>query len=388
MSVMANGLKSMGYTQQTFDTNVTTAEMKSYLTSGVTTYYHTGHGNTNYVATADGSISSSSSTITAANTFIATCLTLSSTSWKNSFGSNAKNILGYTNYSYDITDDTIAQTVINQLKAGRSYAYAWYYANAGISSVSDRWLAYTREGSSITEYSARNGTRPQATAGVNWTRLANKVFTSPSLGNTGMLAPQALKSVQVQQTEVITVEPTTELNGLTVSSLSSDEAVDEAKVWLNARGQLFTDAQVDKVTPITKRVEANASTEIVGYQVKFSRIIDGIEVRGNGIADHINVLVGELGVEAASIYWPAVSNVTASRIRSNVLSTTNALRLAATQISNMLKGNIELHFNNVKLVYGTKGPMNSQQALVPAYEFTSTEGLSVVIDATSGTLLR
>ncbi len=389
MTLMADGLKGLGYTQQAANTNVSATQMIGYLKSNLTTYYHTGHGNDNYVATSSGSVNASSATINVQNTFFATCLTLSSTNWKNSFGTNAKNILGYTNYSYDFTDDTVVNTVISQLKNSRTYAYAWYYANAGINSLSDRWLVYTREGSSIVEYSARNGGRPKAVATGNWPKVGTQgnIYVAPAL-LTDSVATPAFKGLQAQHDTVMTSKPSVEFSGLVATSISEQAAIEEAQDYLRSVGLLPSDAAIDKVTQITKRVDASDEPVVVGYQVNFVRVINDIPVRGNGIADHISVMVDDLGVASLSRYWPEIATVKGAQRSAALLSPAAAMRIAANQIARIIKRDAPLYIGSVRMVYGTKGPNASSKELVPAYEFTTTDDVIIVIDAASGDILK
>ncbi|MCP4123248.1 MAG: hypothetical protein GY751_15955, partial [Bacteroidetes bacterium] len=146
---IADGLVGLGYTKSVEDTNVSSSELIDYLGRSITTLYHTGHGNDGVVVTSNGSISASDTTLRAENTFFATCLTLTDTSWKDSFSSSANTLMGYTKVSYDITDETVAENVIDELASGKSYQLAWYLSNVGISSLNDRWAEYVRVGSSI-----------------------------------------------------------------------------------------------------------------------------------------------------------------------------------------------------------------------------------------------
>lgn len=395
MTLMANGLKAMGYTQSINDTDTSTQEMKNYLNSGKTVYYHTGHGFIGGVATSDGSITSSSVTLKCKHTYFATCLSLSDTNWKSRFGSSAQTLLGYTKTSFDGTDNDVINSVVRELKNGKSHAYAWYLANNAISSLSDRWAMYVREGNSIAEYSARNGTNPSSSTGTkgqsDWESISTRgtVFVSKDLFASRQVkksAGGALADIAFEKAEQETVTLSDEFNMSTKTTLNKSEARKMADEVL-AQAQLDkSDAVFKKIIPIAKRVRASGKKETVGYSVFYVRVINGVEVCGNGIADYICVTISGDYVSSISSYWPTLCGGVAKSVR-QLMSAEDAVKASGNAIAASLKGG-EVHFTDVQLVYGTQGPNGTDSVLVPAYQLVEKDGLNILLNAETGNIMK
>ena len=388
MYILADGLTQIGYRKLTENTNVTSAQLIGYLQKNITLVYHTGHGNTGAVMTADGSISTTSTVVQAQNSIFATCLTVKDTGWKNQFGTSAQTISGYTEVSYDSIDDDVVRTMATELGKGRGYTAAWYLGNTGISQLADRWLTYVKEGTSIVEYSARSNNKPPLPArGLVALGNSGRLWASEDLlmdSDTSRALPAL--GYEVNAEGVSTQADPGELRLTEPVSFAAAQAGAFSAEWLRSQGALPEDAVEDVIVPITRKVEKDDPAQIVGYTVLYRRAVDGFAVRGNGISDHLAVLVSARGVQSVSQYWPKLTQ--AQPIRQDpLLDLPEALEKAADEIVRAVKGDLTLVITQAQTVYGTRGPNTDERAWVPAYELTSSDGSRFVIDARTGTLL-
>ncbi len=388
---IADGLVGLGYTKSVEDTNVSSSELTDYLGRSITTLYHTGHGNDGIVVTSNGSISASGTTLRAENTFFATCLTLTDTSWINSFSSSANTLMGYTKVSYDSIDETVAKNVIDELADGKSYQLAWYLSNVGISSLNDRWAEYVREGSSIVEYSARTGNIPSNILAGKGIALeaSGRVTAASTLANSAETYESVFEMTTSVESDTITTYADSRGFALLESGDTTEqEAIAIAEAWLSENGGLPDDAVLDRVIPVQRKADENSDYETAGYSVHYSRDVDSVKVSGNYVEDHLTVLVGSDSVIATSRYWPAI-NITAadSRLKGNLLTVSEAINVAADQIALLVKGTDSIQLTDAEAVYGTYGPMGSENRLVPAFRVQSADGHLFVIDAQTGKLL-
>ena len=391
MTIMAQGLISMGFTKVAEDNNVTSAKMIEYLRNNVTLYFHTGHGFDGGVATADGSINSKSTQVNAIYSIFATCLTLTKVDWKTAFSSTTQAIMGYTQTSFDGTDDDQVRKYLEQLKAGKNHLQAWYLSNAAISSLSDRWAAYARDSSgSIVEYSARSGNAPRALLSTNWVSLGEQgnLRIDAALLAERRSHPQPF--ARARRLELL-AEPTPwqgqGFGALSQTALTEEEAVKVAEAWLLQNGGLPEDALLDRVQSIENRTGPQEAPTLVGYEVRYRREFQGLGIRGNRIADHLSVLVGPESVVSSSRYWPELVQEPASASdRGLILSVGEALGRAADAILRMIKGS-QIDLVAVEPVYGTGGPYSSSLELVPSYAFHSVDGATFVVDAGTGALV-
>ncbi|MEH0020174.1 MAG: PPC domain-containing protein [Desulfobacter sp.] len=388
---IANGLVGLGYTKTLEDTNVYTSELLDYLGRSITTLYHTGHGNSGSVATYNGSITPSSTTLRAENTFFATCLTLTDTSWKNSFTSSAQTVMGYTKVSYDFTDETVAKNVISELGSGRSYQVAWYLSNVGISSLNDRWAEYVRVGSSIVEYSARTGSTPSYAFSEPFSAIGDtgRVMASPSLlDSTRSFANEFRRAATVEADSVSTYVDADGFGRLANGTITEQDAIAAAEAWLADNGGLPEDAVLESAIAIQRNVDDDTANDVAAYSVHYGRTVDGVKVSGNYVKDHITLLVGQGTVIATSRYWPKVNAMAYDvQQRKPLLTVGQALRIAADQIASAVKGTAPIELTDAEPVYGTYGPMDSGSQLVPAFKVQGTDGHIFVINAETGDLL-
>ena len=389
--LMKQGLLALGWAEHTWDRNVSSSELVSYLESPVTLVYHTGHGNNGSVMTSNGSIGTSSATIAATNTIFATCLTLSDTGWKNSFGSTAQTVMGYTQVSYDGPDDDVVETYVDELGAGRTHLQAWYLSNSSVSSLSDRWAAYSRDGSGIVEYSARTGNNPALATTVQWVEPlpgTNVRATAELLAAPDYSASYA--RVSIARTDVLS----SQVGGgdlgdwLTPTTRSPADAVQIATNHLSTEKMMPADALFDRVVTIYATASANAGANVVGHTVYFGRDVAGLPVRGMGVADHIAVLVAGDQVVATTSYWPDLAVAASGSFKGRLTSVGDAIVRAAPAIDALLKQGVRLDLVAAIPVYGSLGPYSSVRDLVPAYELVASDGSRFVVDAVSGRLLR
>ncbi len=382
MYLFANGLSKIGYTKTLENTNVTTSALRGYIgRNDITTVYHTGHGNNGIIMTADGSLGYSGTTVNVENFIIATCLTLSNTAWKNTFGSNAKNILGYTNTSLDITDNQVVQDMTSALANGQSYMKAWYTANVKQNSLSDRWCGYVRENNDIVEYSARNGNLPRTTSGNrDWINCGNlqidaalyydyslpKLKLSNLYQNTSNHASQVIEENNLDNQEF-----------LSKSSLTTADALQIAAIWLE-KNSLAANFNLTKIIPIEVLSETE-QPKTIAYLLRYERELDGLRIVGNRSTDHLALLINNKQVSASSLMITNFTTLPVTKL--SLLSPGKALQIAVPEIARHLK-TPQLRLIKACLCYGFDG-----QALIPAYELLSENGESIVISALDGTIL-
>jgi hypothetical protein len=390
MYLMATGLVGLGYEWVVRDADVTVAELATYLESDVTTLYHTSHGDTGVVVCADGTLDRGRATIAARNTIFATCLTLASP-WNAAFGPTAETVLGYTDVSYDYIDDDVVRTMVTRLGAGARYILAWYQANVAVSGLDDRWAGYVREGTGIVEYSARTGVAPTADplpSGEAWVPLAggDRLFAAPALLDGARAFDAASRLLALGTDRGFTAGARRDAwEGLGATDATADAARAVALAFVEAEfGGLPADAVFDEAIPVFARREG-AVAERIGWTVRWTREADGVPVRGNGVADHVAVLVGPAGAVAWSSWWPDRFEAPASAPSATLLlDAASALRAAAPELARALKGPLRLRA--VRPVLGTRGP--GDDLAVPAWEFGDGRGSTVVIDALAGRVLR
>lgn len=391
--IFLNRLQNLGYKSEMWDKNVSTAKLKSYLETDLYLLYHTGHGTTGAVATASGILTSTSTTLNTQHTIFATCLTLADTKWKNAFGPRAQTIMGYTKESLDIVDERVVNTYMDKLAQNLSHAAAWYLANADINSLSDRWASYVREGNSIVEYSARTQNLPSAPwfpqefvpldpAGrlkVAASLLRDKWRPTQTFGN--------LFHVGSFEQETFSDFDSFELLGTT--EMSEEEALEEANRWLSERGELPEDAVMSDIHPIEMRSGPDDHPRTVGYEVRFSRMVNGMPIKGNLVADHITLVVGPESVVFMSRFWPEIAEAKQSigwMEQPTLLTLDEAIQTASEGISQRIKGD-GLEIVSAEPVYGTLGIDSEDGTLVPAYALHCTDGFTIIVSALTGEML-
>ncbi len=141
---------------------------------------------------------------------------------------------------------------------------------------------------------------------------------------------------------------------------------------------------MERISPIISRT-AGSDEVVIGYTVRFARRVEGLPVRGNGVTDHLAMLVGPGGVLAWSRSWPEI-NSEVGLATPTFLTVGEALSLAADEISRAAKGEVVLL--SARTVWGAPGFTDSLGDLVPAYELEGADGTTVVIDALTGRVVR
>jgi len=386
--IMETGLGNLGYGEGIRDTNVTTSTLGGYLAMDLTALYHTGHGLEGQVVTANGGFYPSSGVINVHNTIFATCLTLAD-SWSSAMGATAETVLGYTEVSYDYTDDDVASSFLSQLGSGYNYMQAWYLANANVYSLADRWAGYVREGGSVVEYSARTNNKPAGVpslAALDIQLVGDKLWVAPSVLNDPQTFPLAADEIPLAVREAPRGGFAEGGWGrLTPGLMTSKQAVIVAQRYVErVLGGLGDGALLEGVTEVTARHPAS-SPVVVGHIVRYGRTVRGLPVSGNRIADHVTLLVSSTGVVAWSRYWPTLAAAT-PRPPATLLPAGEALRRGATPLAGALKKRMTLV--RARPVYGTTGVYGDTASLVPAWEYTGKDGSRVVLDAHSGQPLR
>ncbi len=389
-SIVSDGLAAMGLRFSVQAMDVTSASLRTILEQDLGTLYFTGHGREGRVLTADGELGAGDVVIATENTVFATCLTLA-TSWDEALGPSAQTLLGYSDTTLDFVDNEVAIAFVEALAAGSPHIAAWFVANAQVESTFDRWVGYAREGGTVVEYSARSrrtpvlGGMPEDEAGVEFgtdgrVRVARALLDDDSRFERGVARAVARAG------EVSSGVVSGGWDGLGATSMTSSQAEVAAEDFVGRLlGGLPPDASVPVVTPLTAR-GPGASAAAVGYVVRYARQVEGLPVLGNGVADHVVVLVADAGVVAWSRYWPGVDVLeSAPWQEGSLLSPGEAIRAAGEAIAASVKGELDLSW--ARPVYGTRGPGAVARALVPAWEFGGRDGTSVVVDAVDGSPL-
>lgn len=385
MDDVTSGLEGLGYSRVVRDTDVTTAELISYLGMDIDTLYHTGHGVGGVVMTSDGMFVRDSTTISARNTIFATCLTLQQ-DWSSAFGPTAETIMGYTEVTFDLVDNEAAQAYVSRLGAGHNHLDAWYLANSGIATLSDRWAVYARRDGSIVEYSARSGNRPVAALNAEYVELGRVggVFVAESvLEDERTYVDLFAEVTRVAEGELQSHFESGGLGLLGETTMTIPEAVSLAGEWLTSRGELPSDAVVERVVTVSMRRSASDPHTAAGFVVRYIREIDGIAVRSNLVEDHIAVLVGPTGVVSTSSFWPEVSVGPGEASDQALISVGRATLLASDALSRAIKGG-EVHIIEALPVYATLGLDGGPGELLPAYQLNTISGIPIVVSALTG----
>ncbi|MBN2361491.1 MAG: hypothetical protein JXR83_18715 [Deltaproteobacteria bacterium] len=386
LDVVASGLPGLGFTQALRDDNVTTAELSTALGRSTTFHYHTGHGEPGMVITYDGAYDAGDSTIQIRHTVFATCLTLQSYAWLASMGESAQSLFGYTDVSLDYVDDEVAGDMVSALRNGKGYLQAWYLANAGQYSLSDRWAAYVREGASIVEYSARANQRPANTMalappsvaldpqGVVWALSA--LLADRRRFPAGVDATTGAAASVPRAREIATGGWSLLADG----AGTAKRARDRARAFLLQQLASWPEgAELDRVTPVLSSRE-NGPARVAGHLVRFRRVLGGLPLRGNGVADHLSALIAGRGVVAWTVDWPQRQS---EPVPEPTLDVASALRLAAPELALAAKG--PLRIVGASAAWGVAAGSDS---LLPAFALLTDSGLLVVVDARSGQLVR
>lgn len=389
--IFENRFKSLGYTFLGNNTNVSASALNTLLgRSDITILYHTGHGYDSGIATAGGSLPVNSvSGINNRTVIFGTCLTLTSTAWKNKMNANCQNVFGYTKFSYDFTDNDVVNSFADRLQSGQSYIQAWYTANVAQSLLRDRWCGYVREGSSIVEYSARTGNAPKSVSG-GLTALNSKGTLKVA---TSLLANQSTYNAAFSKicNSEIKVKGNRKqrikfnqkgIEFLPKVSVSQEKAVEIAKKWVSTN--LPTDAVQDSLTQIIATDESGTS-KVVGQVVHYARYLDGLPIRSNGSEDHVAVLVNSNAVAATSQIWPELeTKIKPAAIKTNrILSVNQAIRKAGARIASLIKANQSIEIIDAQPCYG----LTSKGILVPAYELTDSQGGRIIVNAVTAELV-
>ena len=380
-TIFADALRGYGYKLSLQDNNVSSYELKDYLLRTVEILYHTGHGSPGYISTSDGGLTTNYiNRVSVENLIIATCLTLSDSAWRDKFVSTTKNIMGYTNLSYDFTDETVARDLAYRIGTGTSYPQAWYEVNNKQSSLYDRWKIYTKEGDRIVEYSAVSNNIPKALDDSQFTPLASgKVLVSKHIGGLAKTSQAFAKEHYDVREGIVNSAVSTEITSLDVTSLNESEAIVRAKKWVANRPE-FKGAVLDRVSSVLE------DQQVIGYQVRFKRVLNSLPVRGNRVNDYITILVDDASIAATDYHWSELTKQV-SKTTISLLTPREAIERSADSLALVYKGDV-LKIVGVEPCLGYKvNDTTMTAALVAAYELKSAEGLSVVVDAVTGEIL-
>jgi hypothetical protein len=251
-------------------------------------------------------------------------------------------------------------------------------------------------GGSIVEYSARTGRTPSAQAAPDSSQLITvgrngRLRVAAELLEEGeeVTAPR-FQSLEASGTaEVETGFLTDGWASMVPTRLTREDALDIAESFLDARmPSTESERMLEQVSEILATPEGEDVGRVVGYSVRFSRQMEGHPIRGNGVADHVSLLISGAGVIAWSAYWPEYTETAHSiDYEPFLLTVGEAITLAADDIARAFKGE-SLSLVEVRPVLGTYGPHADRHDLRPAYEFASPDGQRVVVDAVTGLPIR
>jgi len=383
--IFGNGLISRGYTEIARNTNVTVSSLNSYFIRGDLGFvYHTGHGNVGSIACSDGTLTVyNAGTLNATNIAVATCLTMDNRAWMNKFGLT-EHLMGYTNYSYDYVDDDVCYDMLSYLDAGKNWARNWYESNIDKSQLYDRWLVYKKQNGVVTEYSAENGVIPLSIGG-NYTSYSGEYgdvnISEIILSDDRDFASEFSGNNITINNDYVT--NSSEFSGdndefLSNTEISKEEAVSIAENWISENGVLPSEAVLESVNPV-KAYTQDGGDKIIGYEIRYARVINNLKVRTNSTAEYISVLVNDGKVIHHGMNWSNI-NLKKHSDKMKLIPVSEAVKTAAEQISSAIKGG-NVTFENVNPCYTLcKGN------LTPAYELVANDGGYTVINALTGKL--
>ena len=383
-----DGFIQLGYNLDQWDKNISKSELKSYLGKEQEFLYHTGHGMIGKIMTSDGELTADDLTVQMKATIVATCLTLNETKWKQTFGPKAQIIMGYTKVSWDKpTDNDLIKSFLEKYSNGNSYLEAWYKSNIEFSSLNDRWLAYTREGSSIVEYSARsNNIPPNINDGITVVLNDRVTVNSNLLDDSSMFDPGFQVALVEETSSLLT------MNGLvknswptTSTSLAPAEAKKIAENELAIHGGKPDTAILDRVIPIQKCDEFESCFK-VAYQVNFVQQYDGRNLRSNAGTDYIALLINDNGLVSLDSLWSRVTPTDETISSQDLIDPGTALLLAVDRITQLVRYN-PINIVSYERVDGVLTREDGTKVLVPAYEFFGETGERFIVSAVDGELV-
>jgi hypothetical protein len=376
----------LGYTDLGTDSTTTSADLLALLErSDITMLYHTGHGYAGGIATDGGGLDVSDvTTIRAENAIFATCLTLRPTTWMAKMGDSSKHLLGYSDITWDApVDDEVVTRFADSLQSGSSYMRAWYLSNDANSGLSNRWVGYVREAAGIVEYSARTSNIPTDATLVSLDGQGKVQASAALLANRATAKGNLTGSLRyrlVSQPKKDAAWSKTAATFLSATPTTESDAISIAQSWVkNNAGP--SDAVFDRSIPILRTTELGVS-EVVGYSVRFAKVVSGLTVRANGLDPHVTVLVSGHEVVGTTENWATVVAQPVAKAAA-LLDVGAAVRAAAPAIARRVKG-----AEPAKLVSAEPclGKTRSDE-LVPAYRILDASGGAVVLDASTGDLL-
>jgi hypothetical protein len=267
----------------------------------------------------------------------------------------------------------------------KTYIQAWYTANNSNSNVSDRWLGYVREGSSIVEYSARTGNTPSKSADTFSYESENVMVAGSLLSDTRTFDSEFGALTYGEYTMIDFSELFSEFyrkspEFLAKTDIEEERAREVALDWLPER--LPADAQLETVSPIYAAVDDDAP-KVVAYVLRYGRRVNDLPILTNGRAIYYEVLVNDDEVAASSMRWPKISSEPVSRpeLTLELMPVSDALENAVEAIDEIAKYTIKIV--DVEACLGL-----SDDHLVPAYAFMIDDGAKIVVDARTADLLE
>lgn len=382
--ILGDGLISRGYNEIARNTNVTASSLNNYFTQGDLNFvYHTGHGNVGSIACSGGSLTVNTvGTLNARNIVVATCLTMADRAWMNKFGST-EHLMGYTNYSYDIVDNQVCNDMLTGLDSGKNWSRIWYESNINKSQLYDRWLVYKKQNGVVTEYSANNSNIPSL-MGENYT-LYHGEYGDVNISEKILSENKDFASEFSNFYNIVInndhIANSSEFLGdndefLSNTEMNKEEAIKIAKKWIKENNVLPSEAVLESVNPIKAYTQDNGE-KIIGYEIRYARVISKLKVRTNGIAEYISVLVNNGKVIHHGMNWSNIK-IEKPSDKMNLVPVSEAVKTATEHILSILKGG-NVNFENVNPCYTL-----CNGNLTPAYELVADDGGYIVINALTG----
>jgi len=387
--IFSSRLEHLGYSRKNWDQNVSGDDLAQYLGFPYALLYHTGHGYSGGIATSSGTLKVRNVTINARNTIFATCFTLNNTDPKEIFGPTAETIMGYTKQSFDITDNQVVDLYADYLGENQTHLSAWFLANSSIHNLSDRWVAFTREGDEIVEYAASEAISPIVwqSGEPRFVQVRNSLLVSDAVLSSIVETFREFGTFSAMELTGKREPPLTArlpFKNIEPTSLTLAEAREIADEWISSEIADVDDLFLDRTIAIQKKFTSKSVAQVIAYHFLFGRKLDGVMMHANGPGDHVQLTVGNNRVLFASRAWSTIRKTPAKRAPF-VMQPADVIHKSADDIVRFTKGKT-VHFINTTPAWGLKRASGSTR-LEAAYAFLLSGGERIIISATTGEIL-
>ena len=261
-------------------------------------------------------------------------------------------------------------------------AWTWYTANQ-TTAEANKWRAFYRDaaGETIVDYSPSNvpsnAPPPGDVQQINEHVTVAKSLLSDARKFESLFAPYTAGQYAIDGS----AKPTTE-NFRAGQTFLEKTPIDEASAIAIANaylGDLPKDAKLEYVLPI-KATWPDGTSMVLAYTVRYSRVLNGISLESNRWKNHIDVVVNNNAVAYTSKLWPQISQTRATQA-TPILSVNTAVQKAAVDLVNFVKTPVVI--TGVEPVLA-----NDKNRIVPAYALINTAGDRIVVNASTGRVIR